>query len=88
MVAVFICMGMIEVALIYVATLLNSGDKMSQNCLYNSASSPSGPGDLFFGILFKALPSSSELRGVSKMFACSVVSVGKSRLFRKVSISD
>lgn len=33
MAAVFMCMGMVEVALISVVTLLNSGDKISQKCL-------------------------------------------------------
>lgn len=53
--------------------LLNSGDSMSQKYL---AGSPSGPGDLLFGILFRAVESSLRVRGASKSSAFSVVSLG------------
>ena len=48
----------------------------------------SSSGDSLFGILFRALCSSSEVRGETIILACSLGSVGKFRLFRKLSIFD
>lgn len=70
------CVGIVEVDLISRAALWNSDESLFGN--------PSSPGDLLFGMWFRALVSSSWVISAFKLSAISFDSVGKFSLFKKV----
>lgn len=69
--AVLMLAGNLEYSFILVITFRNSGAKMDQTCLQNSAGKPSGPGDLLFGMSLRAIESSLPVIGESSMAAWS-----------------